>query len=400
MTDPDAGVVDVIVPQVGEAIADVTLVRWLKQVGETVEKGDPLFEVDTEKATFEVEAFAGGVLAVILAGDGSSVSPLQVVAKLAPPGVDVGAALQPAPEPPEEPATRPVEHPAAGRRTGRRGPPATPRARRLAQELGVDLEGLTGTGERGLITADDVERAGGSDGGPARPAPERIEPLPAARAAAARRVQSSKQNVPHFYLQAEIDMSAVERLRDRSRAEGVDAPSVTSAVVRACALVIASDPSVNVSYRDGGVERRDTVAIGVAVATDAGLLVPVIGAADTLSLQETSARLLAATERARAGRLRPEDAAPKSMVVSNLGMYGVDAFFAIIDEPDPLILSVGRATRRFVVVDDAAEIRPVATFGLSIDHRVLDGADGARFLGALRELLEHADERLRDEPAR
>jgi pyruvate dehydrogenase E2 component (dihydrolipoamide acetyltransferase) len=216
--------------------------------------------------------------------------------------------------------------------------------------------------------------------------------MPPARAAVARRLQRSKQNVPHFYLQADVDMSAVEKLRLRARAKDGNAPSVTSIVVRACSVVIAANPSLNVSFRDGEVEYRDEVAIGVAVDTDAGVLVPVIGQADLLSLAETSARLIAAIERARAVRLRPEDAVRKSMVVSNLGMHGVDAFFAIIDEPDPLILSVGRTTKRLVVVDEAAEIRPMATFGLSIDHRVLDGVDGARFLTAFRDVLEQAEE--------
>ena len=393
MSDPDGEIVDVIVPQVGEAIADVTLVRWLKEVGETVSKGDPLFEVDTEKATFEIEAFADGVLVDILAAAGSSVSPLQVVARLAATEAQLGAsgpATSPAAVSSDSvtAATPPI------RRDRRRGPSATPRARGIAAEFGVDLDNVVGTGEQGMITAQDVERAVGES--PPLDESRRIEPMPAAKAAVARRVQESKRNVPHFYLQANIDMSAVEKLRDRLRTEDGAAPTVTSIVVWACSQVIAAEPALNVSYRDGGIEHRDGVAIGVAVDTDTGLLVPVIGDAHSLSLTETHARLRHAIDRARTGRLRPEDAAPKSMVVSNLGMHGVDAFFAIIDEPDPLILSVGRTTKRLVVVEDEPEVRPVATFGLSIDHRVLDGVDGARFLSALRELLERADHRLED----
>jgi pyruvate dehydrogenase E2 component (dihydrolipoamide acetyltransferase) len=396
MSDPDQGSIDVIVPQVGEAIAEVTLVRWLKKVGETVSKGEPLFEVDTEKATFEIEAFADGVLVEIVADAGSSVSPLQVVARLAPSGAAIS---QPVPLSVSLPAASTTPSNAADmtprRQVTRRGPLATPRARRVAAELGVDLNDVVGTGERGMITTEDVEGATGTGTAePSRSGSSRVERMPAARAAVARRVQRSKQNVPHFYLQADVDMSAVERLRHRSRTEDGNAPSVTSIIVHACSLVIAANPSFNVSYRDGEVEYRDEVAIGVAVDTDAGVLVPVIRRTDSLSLAETSARLIAAIERARAARLRPEDAVPKSMVVSNLGMHGVDAFFAIIDEPDPLILSVGRTTKRLVVVDEAAAIRPMATFGLSIDHRVLDGVDGARFLAAFRDVLEQAEERL------
>ena len=399
MSDADGGTVDIIVPQVGEAIADVTLVRWLKQVGETVSKGDPLFEVDTEKATFEIEAFADGVLVDILASAGSSVSPLQVVARLALAGAELS---------PSNPATSPLVAPSSSdpvapempsiRRDRRRGPSATPRARGIAAELGVDLENVVGTGEQGMITAHDVEQGAG-DGAGSLPRAEspRVEPMPAAKATVARRVQESKRNVPHFYLQADIDMSAVESLRDRIRSDEGSAPTVTGIVIRACAHVIAANPSLNVSYKDGGIEHRNRVGIGVAVDTDVGLLVPVIGDAHSLSLAETSARLLATIERARAGRLWPEDAMPKSLVVSNLGMHGVDAFFAIIDEPDPLILSVGRTTKRVVAIEDAPQVRPVATFGLSIDHRVLDGVDGARFLTALRELLESADHQLESE---
>lgn len=378
--------IDVIVPQVGEAIAEVTLVRWLKQVGDPVSKGEPLFEVDTEKATFEIEAFADGTLAEILAPDGTSVTPLQVVAKLAPNAGEAEmepahAAPTPAPSVERRPST-PAPAPPRARPAKLL---ATPRARRLARELGIDLAGVVGSGDRGTINVDDVNRA--AEG---HPASERGAESKS-RLALARRLQASKQNVPHFYLQAEIDMSAVEAARADARSRTGEAPSVTTVVVKACALVLATDPSLNVRWGDEGPVPNNGTAIGVAVATDGGLQVVTLADAAALALQETALQLRQAAERARTGRLRPEDAAAKSMVVSNLGMHGVDAFFAIIDEPDPMILSVGRTTKRMVIIDGEPEIRPIATFGLSIDHRVLDGMHGARFLSRLRGLLESGD---------
>jgi pyruvate dehydrogenase E2 component (dihydrolipoamide acetyltransferase) len=388
-TSASGAVIDVIVPQVGEAIADVTLVRWLKQVGDPVSKGEPLFEVDTEKATFEVEAFADGTVMEILAGGGSSVRPLQVVARLASLAADASTVAGPAPpsraEAAEPVTPAPLDVPWAGKP---RGPLATPRARRLADDLGVDLTAVAGTGERGLVTADDVERAAGA----LQAVPSGSSPA-ADRSAIARRVQASKQNVPHFYLQVDVDMSAAERLRADARARTGQAPSITALIVKACALVLAADPSLNVRWDGEAATGRAELGIGVAVDTGRGLQIVTVGDAASLSPDETAARLRAVAERARRGRLRPEDAGAKSMVVSNLGMYGVDAFFAIIDEPDPMILSVGRIAER-VVVDGKPEVRPVATLGLSIDHRALDGADGARFLDALRTLLESADSKL------
>jgi pyruvate dehydrogenase E2 component (dihydrolipoamide acetyltransferase) len=381
-------VIDVIVPQVGEAIAEVTLVRWLKQVGDHVSKDEPLFEVDTEKATFEVEAFADGTLAEILVPDGSSVNPLQVVAKLAPCGAEetvTPASTGPLPTQAADPETS-ADIDSLGGDAQREGRLVSRRARRIAEERGIDLAALSGTGAQGMISVEDVERAA-----EARPGAASTHSAASKdRKHIARRVQTSKRNVPHFYLQAEIEMTAVGRLRAQAGTRSKATPSVTAVIVKACALLLSTDPSLNVHWDGEEVVANKTIAIGVAVDTERGLQVVTISG-DAHSVDETAVRLRGAVERARSGRLRPEDAATKSLVVSNLGMYGVDAFFAIIDEPDAMILSVGQTVDKMVIADGKPDTRPIATFGLAIDHRALDGVDGARFLGRLRKLLDSAD---------
>jgi pyruvate dehydrogenase E2 component (dihydrolipoamide acetyltransferase) len=424
--------IEIVVPQVGEAVAEVRLIEWLKEEGDPVRKGEPLFEVDTDKAVVTVEAFADGTLAQILVPAGSTAMPRQVVGLLAPAGEEVTAPEEPAGESAAGPKRPSVERgkvsPVAqrvaeelgidardvmgtgpgGRVTAegvrqyaaqqaegatlapRGGKPgralASPKARRVAKELGVDLTGLVGTGIDGLITAEDVQAA--AESAQVTPA---ARPLSKPRQAIARRMTASKQTVPHFYLMADVDMTQAQRLRTHCRQtlgwERV--PTYTDILVRACALALAALPEVNLVYSDEGLIERQTVDIGVAVGTEGGLIVPVVSRADGLSLRETSERIHGLAERARQGRMREGDLSPKSMVVSNLGMQGVDAFIAIIDPPAPMILAVGRVADRVVPVGGQPAIRPMATLTLSVDHRALDGIQGARFLMRVRTILEN-----------
>jgi pyruvate dehydrogenase E2 component (dihydrolipoamide acetyltransferase) len=422
--------VEIVVPQVGEAVDEVMLVRWFKQEGEAVRKGDPLFEIDTDKVTVEVEAFDHGVLQKILVPPNTGVTPQQVVGLLAP-SSDSAQPQPPSPAPsepkqasnhnwPMTPLAQRVAvdlgvNPAglagsglggrimagdvrdaarggamAHTGDGARRALATPKARRRAQELGVALADLVGTGADGLIRADDVERAAPSHVRN-EPMPDGIEPLSRLRQAIASATQASKRDVPHFYLLADVEMTQVQRLRSYcSDVLGWPAPpTYTSVIVRACALALAAMPSLNVTLTAGGLLRRASVDIGVAVSIEGGLLTPVIARADQLGLQAISAQLGALAERARRNALRPDDLGAKSLVVSNLGMYAVDAFIAIIEPPAPLILAVGRVAERIVPVNGAPAVRSMCTLTLSADHRVLDGAPAAQFLTRVVQTLEN-----------
>jgi pyruvate dehydrogenase E2 component (dihydrolipoamide acetyltransferase) len=430
--------IEIVVPQLGEAVSEVTLVQWFKKEGESVEKDEVLFEVDTDKTVVEVEAFAEGTLVEILAPNGSKVMPLQVVARMTAAGEQVSL-----PEPAVEskisssgavsstPKVTPLaqnvadllgvdlkdvagtgfsrrvmaddvrSHNLAGDAKGTARTPdtgalrqaATPKARRLAKKLGVDLSGLVGTGADGLISVKDIERAAQAPQSQLAVSTPDFEILPPSklRQTIATRMQTSKQTVPHFYLMVEVDMTQTGALRTycRDKLGWQRGPTYTDMMVRACALALKAIPQVNRIYTDEGFRPRNTVDIGVAVGVEEGLIVPVLQGVDCLGLQEISTGIRGLTQRARNSRLRPTDLSPKSMVVSNLGMYGIDAFYAIIDIPDPMILAAGRVADRIVALDGRPVVRPLCTMTLSVDHRVLDGVLGAGFLTRVKDILEN-----------
>ena len=282
---------------------------------------------------------------------------------------------------------------------GSRGRPvATPVARRTAVELGVSLHGLTGTGPGGRITVDDVTRAAAEAGttlGSAAQAPVSgkgevsvLEPTPT-QATIARRMVESATTIPVFTVSADVDVSQIVASRREARDEGEDAPSVNDFVVKAAAATLREFPRFNASYVDGKVECYSRVNVGIAVATDDALLVPVVRDADRKSLAELAEETRTLADGARRRTLRPEDFHDGTFTVSNLGMFGVRAFTAIIDPPQVAILAVGGARRAPVEEGpDRVAFRDLMTVTLSCDHRVVYGADGARFLSRLRELLE------------
>jgi pyruvate dehydrogenase E2 component (dihydrolipoamide acetyltransferase) len=431
--------VEIVVPQIGEAVAELTLTTWLKKEGDVIQKGDVLFEIDSDKAIVEVEAFVDGTLVEILAPAGSAVMPQQVVARLrtddekksklrtqpitpirtdsyegkdnlrispvaqrmaADLHIDLDDVTGTGPngrittEDIQRLATQEAEvmpkQPVVTQEVQIDRTPASPKAKRLAQERGLDLAELTGTGVDGLIIARDVE----GDAPLIVPAPPaeagEILPLGKLRQRIAERTQASKQQIPHFYVIVDVEMTAINKLRDYCAAKlGWERPpTYTDILIRACALAIESMPDVNRSYRDAGLIERESVNIGVAVSSAAGLVVPVIPDAPSLDLKATAETLRGLTERARSGRLRLADLSEKSMVISNLGMYTVDAFIAIIDMPDPMILAVGRVADRVVAVDGQPVVRSMCTLSLSVDHRVMDGVPAAQFLEAVKDRLE------------
>jgi len=270
---------------------------------------------------------------------------------------------------------------------------ASPKARRLAEEHGLDLAALAGSGPHGAVVAADVEALGG-DGAIAGAPPPGLEageelPLGAIWARMAKRMSESWRTVPHFFLLRQVDASRLlawrESLRTRAGYEGV---THTDLLVKLCAAALHEHPRVNASWRDGKVLASTGVNVGIAVALDDGLVVPVVHGADALELHEVAARRKELVDAARSGRLRPDDVSGGTFTLSNLGTHGVDAFVAIVNPPQAAILAVGRITDRVIPVAGKAEVRPTLVFCLSFDHRVVDGARGAQFLDTLAGLLE------------
>jgi pyruvate dehydrogenase E2 component (dihydrolipoamide acetyltransferase) len=362
-------------PKLSDSMADAVIVRWLKSPGQEFRRGEALLEVETDKATVVYEAEADGMLAAILVPEGGTAAVGQPIAQLG----DAAAAV---------PAT------ANGGAAAAERPNATPVARRTAVELGVSLHGLAGTGPGGRITREDVRRAAAGGAAPPAAADGRgdvrvVEPTPT-QATIARRMSESAATVPSFTVSVDADVSEIVALRRGAREErGRDTPSLNDFVVRAAAFTLRELPRFNASWVDGRIECYARVNVGVAVAADDALLVPVVTDADRKALAEIAAETRRLAEAARRRALHPGELRHATFTVSNLGMFGVRSFEAIVDPPQAAILAVG-AVRRAPAEDGAGGIlfRDVLTLTLTCDHRVVYGADGARFLARLRELLE------------
>jgi pyruvate dehydrogenase E2 component (dihydrolipoamide acetyltransferase) len=361
---------DVIMPMLGMAQETGKVLRWLKQDGETVRKGEPLLEVETDKVTVEIEAPADGTLAGVRVPEGTEVPVGEVIALVLAEG-------EIAPVADSEPrVTREVEAVAAAPvtmpepPTRKRGRLASPKARKLAQERGIDLDSLTGSGPNGAIVAADIANQRQEPASKQAPVGEsRVWQV------MAERMQQAWQQVPHFYLHRDVDASRLQSWKSVAPA----GTSVTDLLIKVCAEALKRHPRVN----GGGA-----VNVGVAVATDDALIVPVVHGADALTLSQVSERRKQIVDAARAGKLRPDDVQGGTFTISNLGMYGVDAFQAIVNTPQAAILAVGRTTERPWVVGGEVVARPVMTLSVSFDHRVVDGARGAEFLDTLASLIE------------
>jgi len=394
---------ELTMPKLSDSMADAVILRWLKAPGESFRRGDALLEVETDKATVVYEAEADGAFEAILVPEGGTASVGQPIATLAGggPAVAEAAATTEVAAPVATQATSEAASPVAPATNGAAAagarPNATPVARRTALELGLSLHDVPGTGPGGRITGDDVRRAAepaGTAPAPATAADGRgdvtiVEPTPT-QATIARRMAQSAATIPVFTVSVDADVSQIATQRRQARDEGrAAAPSLNDFVVRAAALVLRELPRFNASWVDGRVELYSRVNVGVAVATDDALLVPVVADADRRALGEIAAETRRLAEAARSRALRPEQLQGATFTVSNLGMFGVRAFTAIVDPPQTAILAVGSA-RREALEDGAAGVtfRDVLTLTLSCDHRVVYGADGARFLSRLRELLE------------
>ncbi len=436
---------DIYMPQLGLTMTEGTVVRWLKAEGDPVAKGEAVLEIETDKVVAEVEAPREGVLGPILVAEGAVApvgSPLAYVLSggEAPPREGVSGAKLPAADhertisahaersdgvprrgrmvasprarrtahelqvdlrqvEPSGPGGRIVEADVRWRadHLARRSPAAaSPVAQRLAEELGVDIAAVEGTGRGGRITKEDVARTAATARPAAHPVEAVVEPLEGIRRVVAERMVHSFTTAPHFYLSVEADAAAMLRMRS-GLIEKVEAATgarltVTDILVKVCGHALSEFPQVNVAWAEhggtGGVQHLTDANVGIAVALDEGLVVPVIRLADRLSLAEIAEQRTDLVSRARNGELKLQDLEGGTFTLSNLGVFGIDQFQAIINSPQSAILAVGRVRERPIVRDGSVVARPTVHLTLSVDHRLLDGAQAARFLERVSQLVE------------
>ena len=382
---------EVIMPALGMAQETGKLLRWMKSEGDTVAKGEALMEIETDKVTVEIESPADGTLAGVSAAEGEDVPVGRAVAFVLADGEELPGAppLPSAPvlAPPAAAAPSPNGSPSAAEPAPRRVL-ASPKARRLARERGISIDGLRGTGPHGAVQAADVLAE------EAKPVAEVRQPAPqpavsGAWKTMAERMQQSWRDVPHFYLERDLDATRLNSWRETIRRRpGYEKVTHTDLLIVICAAALGQHPRVNATWRDGSVFRHEAVNVGIAVATEDALIVPVVHGADRLELKAVAQQRGDLVARARERTLRPGDVRDGTFTISNLGMFGVDAFHAIVNAPQAAILAVGRILDRIVAVDGAPAVRPMMTVSLSFDHRVVDGAEGARFLDTLAALVE------------
>ena len=432
---------DVAMPRLSDSMEEGTILKWLKSDGDEVSKGEELVEIETDKANMTYEADQDGTLKIV-AQEGDTLAVGETIAQIG--GGSNGASAETAPkeekevaEEQEEPKAEEEEEPEqeeAPAPRGNGGPPAqpveaegrtkaSPVARRMARELGLELARLQGTGPGGRIVKADVEAASKGDGAKveeapaepeAAPEPEREEKkappavvsgeagtgkgetstqdLTRLQQTVARRMAESKATAPDFVLNVDVDMEEAVDLRKRLKAaaaEGQPVPSFNDFVVKAAALALVDFPRANGAYRDGKFELYSRVNVGVAVAGQDALVVPTVFDADSKSLGQISKESRALAERVRAGAITPPELSSGTFTVSNLGMFGIQSFVAVINPPQAAILAVGAMQPTPVVRDGEVVVRNIMRLTLACDHRILYGADAAEFLGRIRERLEN-----------
>jgi pyruvate dehydrogenase E2 component (dihydrolipoamide acetyltransferase) len=400
---------EVKLPRLGQGMESGTIVKWLKSEGEAVEKGEPLYELDTDKVTQEVEAEASGVLLKIaistgevevgktigfIGEQGEAVSAEEAPAKEEPPAKEEQE--KPAAEAPKraeqpEPAAEPAAAPSNGSTNGRIK--ASPLARRIARERGIELAQIRGTGPEGRIVAEDVERAGAqpSSPAPAAAAPTgevESRPLSNVRKTIARRLTQA-WTVPAFQLTVSADMSRANELVTKQRELNPEVRiTLTDVLTKLCAQALVRHRDMNVQFADDSLLVFPNANVGIAVAAPQGLVVPVVHGAERLTIAQIAQVRGDLVGRAREAKLRAEDLEGGTFTISNLGMYDVDQFIAVLNPPQASILAVGATRDQVVPVDGELHVLPLMTMTLTCDHRAVDGATGAEFLRTIKAFLE------------
>ncbi len=435
--------IEITMPKLSDTMTDGTLVKWLKKENDKIKPGDVIAEVETDKATQELEAFEPGTVAKLVAKEGEKVPVGGLIVVLAKPDENVAAiakaaggksAAAPAPAAPAAPATeaepaaptRPTAAPvpaptpapapapvpapvATSAAQGSRPARISPLARKIAAEKGVDVNSIQGTGPDGRIIKRDVLAAGTSAGKPAAanaakssasatPAPVQIAakleaktiPLNNMRQTIARRLLQAKQTVPHFYVSIDVVMDALLELRKAANEQLAPTKlTVTDFIARAVASAVAQVPGVNASFTDTAIIQHGSVNLGIAVAIEDGLVVPVIRDAQTKGIRQMSEEIKQLAQLARSRKLKADQMTGSTITISNLGMYGIREFQAIINPPEAAILAIGGTEARPIVKNGQVVPAQVMTISLSADHRVIDGALGAEFLSKLKTILEN-----------
>ena len=422
----------ITMPALSPTMTEGTLAKWIMKEGDAVQSGDMLAEIETDKATMEVEAIDEGVLAKILVPegtegvavnapiavlleDGEDASDIQEAVDAASvglaPAVEVTAPADtnpaPAPHAPVTPEATPSPPADGGSRIL-----ASPLAKRMATQAGLDLALILGSGPRGRIVKSDIEAviaAGGTQASAAAPTPKAAVPAPvptavpvapgdqfeleklsSMRKVIARRMTESKQQAPHFYLTVDCELDALLALRKElnDKADGAYKLSINDLVIKAAAVALMKVPDANAGYSEDGIRRYKNADISVAVASDKGLITPIIRNANGKGLAAISIEMKELAQKANDGKLMPEEYQGGSFSISNLGMFGVKQFDAVINMPQGCILAVGAGEQRPVVKDGALAIATVMSVTISVDHRAVDGAVGAQFLGAFKSLIQ------------
>ncbi len=419
----------VIMPKLSPTMEEGQISRWLKKEGDKVSMGEPLAEIDTDKATMEMQALGNGVLRKILIGEGQSAPLGQLIAVIGEPDEDIASLLSEAPAQPkvqdQKEADRPPTAPNLAEQKETDAPPpspdvaqpqpqakaaaatangdsgrriVSPLAARMAAEAGIDLRSLQGSGPGGRIIKRDIE-AVISKPAPA-PAPSyvqqagasayRDEPASQIRQTIAKRLVTSLGPVPHFFLTTEIEMDRAAEMRKGINALDPDLKiSINDIIIKVAAAALIQHPQVNASYQEKVVRYYERADVGVAVAIEDGLITPVVRAADQKSLSQIAAEVRELAERARSKRLKPEEYTGATFSVSNLGMFGIDEFTAVINPPEGAILAIGAMNAKPVVRENEIVIRQMMRVTMSCDHRVIDGATGAKFLQTFKKILEN-----------
>lgn len=432
----------VIMPKLSPTMEEGQLSRWLKKEGDQVSMGEPLAEIDTDKATMEMQALGSGVLRKILIKEGESAPLGQVIAIIGQPDEDISAlasqaaspkpteapAATPAPEPKAEPdsdkatetAPAKTSEPAQGNGRQPSAVPSdtggrlivSPLAARMAAEAGVDLRSVTGSGPGGRIIKRDVEGLiSGSapapqaepqrqlravepgtrpQAVPGQPSTYHDEPISEMRRTIAKRLVTSLGPIPHFFLTVEIEMDRAADMRAAINALEPELKlSINDIIIKVAAAALVQHPQVNASFQDKAVRYYDHADIGVAVAIEDGLITPIIRAANQKSLSQIASEVRDLADRARNRKLRPEEYMGATFSISNLGMFGIDEFTAVINPPEGAILAVGAMAPKPVVRDNQVVVRQMMHVTMSCDHRVIDGATGAKFLQTFKKILEN-----------
>jgi pyruvate dehydrogenase E2 component (dihydrolipoyllysine-residue acetyltransferase) len=388
--------ISVVMPALEMAQETGKLLAWRKKEGEVVTKGEPLLEIETDKAVVDIEAPSDGILAGIKSHEGAVVPVGETIAWIVAPGEQPPASsaiATPTGRTKQEPAKAAAAAPSAAVATAPASILISPKARRLAKEQGIDIAGLRGSGPDGVITTEDVLAAKQSSVAAPKSAP--TSPASPALSTIARlmaeRTTKSWTTVPHFFVIRDVDAGALldsqKRIKAQSQSSPSVSPTITDCLISLVARVLERHPVMNATWANEAVRPNSSINISLAIAVNDGVVAPVIQNANKATLAEIATQRAAVTERARAGRLVPVDLSGGTFTISNLGMYKVDAFTAIITPPQAAVLAVGAVSDRVVAVDGKPAVRPVMTLSLSSDHRLIDGARAAAFLNDLVDAI-------------